>query len=711
MANLAKFVNSHVVYGIERHSSAFILLVSKSAPSLFTKATSRKQCNYDNQIRNFYTNVPFFKRRKTLEERKLPRIIEMSPKSKNEVVDVWRGITLCELSKVLETDINYVKELFYNSVKDPQFPIDDVRILQEALRRAGKRIRIIGKPTDKIDDTVEVDLVPRPPPSKDELKSRPPVVTVMGHVDHGKTTLLDALRHSSVVEKEFGGITQHIGAFSVNLDSGAKITFLDTPGHAAFSSMRSRGANLTDIVILVVAADDGVMEQTLESIKMAKTAKVPIIVAINKIDAPKADVEATERMLLEFGIQVEKMGGDIQAIPISALKRQNLKQLTEALILQAELLEIGGDPSGLVEAVIVESNIHPFRGKLSTIIVQRGTLKKGDVLVAGTAIAKVRSLRDADGKPLEQVPPGYPAEIDGWRELPSAGELALEANSEKEARQVVKYRMTKMELQKSLEEARVIEQKREIHLKEYKHRLELKRKAGRYRMRPEGPRKSEYQEDSGQPYLNIIVRADVDGTLEAILETLDTYESDECTLDIVNYGVGPITQNDVDLAKTFNCVIFAFNVEVPKNIKPFVEENNIVVKHHNIIYRLIDDFKQEINARLPEKEIEEIYGSAQVIQQFEVNKGRKKIPVAGCKCTNGLLKKSAMFRLERNGEVIYEGPLASMRHLKSEVDIIKAETECGLQLSDSSITFEKDDVLTCFEIKRLPQKTEWSPGF
>lgn len=444
---------------------------------------------------------------------------------------------------------------------------------------------------------------------------------------------------------------------------------------------------------------------------MAKNAKVPILVAINKIDSPKSNIERTEQMLLEVGIQLEKLGGDTQGIPISALKKKNLNNLIEALVLQAELLQVGGDPTGPVEAVVIESNVHPYRGKLSTIVVQRGTLKKGDILVAGTAVAKVRTIKDADGNNLQNVPPGYPAEIDGWRDLPSAGDIILEAENEKHAKDVVKFRQSILEKKRVEEDLKVIEEKRDTYEKEYKEKLMLKRLSGRYKVKREGPRQPEYVENNEHPSLNVIVRADVDGTLEAILEILDTYDSPECKLDIVNYAVGAVTPTDIELAKTFKCVIYAFNVSIPQNLKPLVEENNIPVKHHNVIYKLIEDFKDDINSRLPKKEVEMVHGSAEVLQQFEINQGRKKVPVAGCKCTKGFLKRDALYRLIRKGTIIFEGGLSSMRHLKSEVDVIKADTECGLQLSDPDIKFEKDDVLECFEKKLMPQKTDWDPGF
>ncbi|XP_056641072.1 translation initiation factor IF-2, mitochondrial isoform X1 [Diorhabda sublineata] len=657
---------------------------------------------------NIHTGLINYKRRKTAEERKSARIIEYSPKSKGDIVGVWRNITLEELAKVLNKDIHYVYDIFLNQFRNPQTSISDIKLLQQGIRRSGRRMRIIAKPTEDIEKIVKHDVYPRPPPSKSELKPRPPVVTIMGHVDHGKTTLLDALRNSKVVDQEFGGITQHIGAFSVVLNSGTWITFLDTPGHAAFTAMRSRGANVTDIVVLVVAADDGVMEQTLESIRMAKQARVPILVAINKIDSPKADISRTEKMLVASGIQVENLGGDVQAIPISALKKQNLEQLTEALAVQAELLEIGADPTGPVEAVVIESKLDQFRGKLCTVIVQRGTLRKGDILVAGTSIAKVRALKDDKGKLLDQVTPGYPAEIEGWRELPQAGEQVLQVESERKARDVQRFRETEKELEKMKDDLKVILEKEEQHNKEYKEKLELKRKLGRYKLKPEGPRKPQWQDDEF-PSLNVILRADVDGTLEAILNTLDTYDSDNCKMDLVHYGVGSITETDIELAETFKGVIYAFNVDLPLNLK--ARASKVPIKHHNVIYKLIEDIKEELNSRLPLKEQEEILGEATVLQVFQINQGRKTVPVAGCQCLTGLLKRSAEYKVIRKGEIIHTGSLSSMRHLKNEVDVIKSNTECGLQFLDKTITFEKGDVIICFEKKLVPQKTDWDPGF
>ncbi|KAF5280326.1 hypothetical protein FQR65_LT03135 [Abscondita terminalis] len=607
--------------------------------------------NYGNA---FHTHQVLLKRRKTAEERKLPNMMEISKKSKGEIVDIWRGITVSELATVLNANVDYVFELFIDTIKGQNTPIYDLKVLHNAIRRSGRRMRIIAKPIENEDSLEEKDVFPRPPPVKSELKPRPPIVTVMGHVDHGKTTLLDALRHSHVVDQEFGGITQHIGAFSVTLNSGAKVTFLDTPGHAAFSSMRARGVTLTDIIVLVVAADDGVMEQTIECINMAQKAKVPILVAINKIDAPKADIKNTEQMLLQKGIQVESLGGDIQTVNISALKRINLEQLTEALVLQAEIMEIGADPTGLVEAVVVDSKIDPSRGRLCTVVVQRGILKKGNVLVAGSAMGKVRVLKDEQGNLLEEVKPGFPAEIEGWKDLPPAGELVLQVESEKQARSVIKIREQKKELEKRGVDEFAIRAKEEEHQKIYKEKLELRRKLGRFKLKNDGPRKPEIVEDNSLPVLRLVLKTDVDGTLEAILQTLSTYNYRECALDIVNYGVGPVTENDVELAQTFGGVIYAFNVACSTNIQEKANSEGVTVKHHNIIYKLVDSIKQDINELLPPREVDEIIGEAVVLQQFFINEGRKSIPIAGCRCESGVLKKGSLFKVMRNGQTVHE---------------------------------------------------------
>nr|CAD7456769.1 unnamed protein product [Timema tahoe] len=611
------------------------------------------------------------KRRKTAEERKAPKLIEYSPKSKTVAVDVWKNMTVEDVAKTLNKDLDHVFEaMMYvdNSIdySKPESVIDNLQVIKDIVKKSGMKPRVVAPPdlreADKLKDR---DAVRQPPPDPSVLVKRSPVVTVMGHVDHGKTTLLDSLRNTAVVASEFGGITQHIGAFSVKLNSGDTMTFLDTPGHAAFTTMRARGADVTDIVVLVVAADDGVMEQTIESIRMAREANVPIIVAINKIDKPEADIERTKRMLVQNGIQVEDVGGDVQVVPISALKGINLDLLTEAIVLQAELMELKGDPRGLVEGVVIESRTDPHRGKLSTVIIKRGTLRRGTVLVAGEAWAKVRSMFDEQGHNIQEAPPSTPVEVIGWRDLPSAGDELLEVESERRAHEVMRWRGTQKLAKKQIADQEVVEKKVQEHYEVYKAQLEKKRRLGRFKMRPTGPREKEIKDDDTGPKISVIVKA----------------------------------------------IIYTFNVKIPDKLEALAKSKRVVIKQHNIIYRLVDDLKTEINSRLPLKPVEEILGEANVLQEFKVTEGKKKVSVAGCRCVKGQLKKSAQYRLLHGQEIVHEGGLESMRHLKNEVDTIKKDVECGLRLNDDSVSFQPGDILQCYEIKHVKQETQWDPGF
>ncbi|XP_067005150.1 translation initiation factor IF-2, mitochondrial [Anabrus simplex] len=669
------------------------------------------------QCRLLYISPAVYKRRKTVEERKSPNLVQYSPKAKlKQVIDVWKRMTVQDLAEAMGKDVDHVFEVMMyvdNSVDydKPEAVIDNWQVIQDIVTKSGMKYRIVAPPNSKETISKDKDVRKRPPPDPSVLVNRPPVVTIMGHVDHGKTTLLDFLRSTSVVETEFGGITQHIGAFSVKLKSGDTITFLDTPGHAAFSAMRARGAEATDIVVLVVAADDGVMEQTVESIRMAKEANVPLIVAINKIDKPQADIERTKRMLVQYGIQVEDVGGDIQVIPISALHGTNLDLLTEAIVLQAELMNLKGDPKGLVEGIVIESKTDSHRGKLSTAIVRRGTLRKGAVLVAGTAWAKVRAMFNEYGNPVHEAPPSTPVEIIGWRELPSAGDEILEVESERRAHEVVRWRESCRLMQKQEADSKAVEMKMKEHLKVYKAQLEEKRLKGRFKIRRTEPREKEIKNEDKGPSLSIVVKGDVDGSVEAILDVLETYNSSSCKLNLVHYGVGAVSETDIELAEVFNAIIYCFNVDVHKSVQNTVKTKKISVHHHNIIYKLIDDLKKEISSRLPPKEVEDILGEANVLQPFEINEGKKKVSVAGCRCTKGILKKAALYRITRGDSVIYEGHLKSMRHLKNDVDSIKKDVECGLQFMDSSVSVQAGDTVICYVLRSEPQETDWDPGF
>ncbi|XP_015588202.1 translation initiation factor IF-2, mitochondrial isoform X2 [Cephus cinctus] len=675
------------------------------------------------QCHSYGTTPIFLKQRKVNQEREQEQHNPLALKLKKKntlVVDIWKNMTVSDIANVMQRDIADVFEAL--SLSDQFFhykknkPIENSAVIQETVKKLGAKFKIVSHPTRKDDkkqqEDMDVDAVKRTEAKSHLLIKRHPVVTVMGHVDHGKTTLLDSIRNTSVVKSEFGGITQHIGAFNVTLNTGERMTFLDTPGHAAFSAMRARGASATDIVVLVVAADDGVMDQTVQSIEMAKEANVPVIVAINKIDKPEADIERTQQMLAQHGILVEDLGGDIQSINISALKGTNLTNLTEAIAAQAEVMELKGDPTGLVEGIVIESTNHPGRGKLSTALIQRGTLRRGAVLVSGLAWAKVRSMFDDSGKLVNEAKLAEAVQIIGWRVLPSAGDEIIEVENEKRAHQVLRYREARLSHQKSLEQQEAADKKHQDYLTEYKTLLEKRRAMGRRKLKREGPREKEIKDDN-VPKVNVVIKGDVDGSVEAILDVLETYTNgnDKCRLNVIHYGVGPVCETDVELAETFDAIIYNFNVNAPKTIEDLARKCGVQIRPHNVIYKLVDDLKTEINNKLPMTTAEELLGEANVLQEFQVSEGRKKIPVAGCRCTKGVLKKSEMFRLMRENEIIYTGKLKSMRHLKNEVDSIKKGVECGLRLDDPTVLFKPGDTLLCFRIYEKKQETDWDPGF
>jgi len=388
-----------------------------------------------------------------------------------------------------------------------------------------------------------------------------------------------------------------------------------------------------------------------------------------------------------------------------------LNDLIDSINTQAALLDLKSDPTGLVEATVVEARTDLHRGKLSTVIIQRGTLRKGSFLVAGTVWAKVRGMFNDQGKLIAEAGPSTPVEIIGWKDLPSAGDEILEVESERRAQEVIEYRKSLKLKEKSQEDFTAIQEKVEQHLKDYKVQLEEKRRMGRSRFKRPIPRvKAEVDEDP-TPKLPFLLKGDVDGSVEAILDVLDSYDSAQCALDLVHYGVGPVTENDVKLAAPFNAVVYAFNTKIKAAVRQLAESSNVRIKEHNIIYRLIDDMKEEINKQLPKTEGEEVIGEANVLQPFLVTEGKKKVPVAGCRCIKGSLKKSAFFRLMRGEETVYQGRVSSMKHLKNEVDAIKKDVECGIRLDDPDVNVRPGDTLICYQLKQVSQLVEWDTGF
>lgn len=502
-----------------------------------------------------------------------------------------------------------------------------------------------------------------------DLISRPPVVTIMGHVDHGKTSLLDALRSTDVVAGEAGGITQHIGAYQVQLGSGQKITFLDTPGHAAFTEMRARGANVTDIVVIVVAANDSIMPQTVEAISHAKAAKVPIIVAVNKIDLHDANPQKVKQDLLQHEIVVEDMGGDVQCVEISAKKKLNLDKLEEAILLQAEILELKANPARLAQGFVIEAKMEKGRGSVATVLVQKGTLKVGDIFVAGAVYGKVRALIDDKGKNISEAFPGQPVEVLGANSAPFAGDVFSVTNEESKAREIADYRQRKIK-----ETAAAASVKARTTIEQI-----IERRA------------------SGEiTKLPVIIRADVQGSVEAIAGSLQKVadENKDIAVQVLMSGVGGITESDVILAKASNALIIGFNVRANLQARDMANREKVDIRYYNIIYNVIDDVKALLTGMLSPTLREEYIGQALIKQVFNITKVGK---VGGCEVKEGNVKRGAKVRLLRDNIVVYEGKLKTLQRFKDEVKEVKEGTECGMAFENYD-DIREGDIIECYEI-------------
>ncbi|WP_296597474.1 translation initiation factor IF-2, partial [Phenylobacterium sp.] len=503
----------------------------------------------------------------------------------------------------------------------------------------------------------------------DHLEPRPPVVTVMGHVDHGKTSLLDALRSTDVVGGEHGGITQHIGAYQVRLAGGQAVTFLDTPGHAAFSAMRARGANITDIVVLVVAADDGVMPQTVEAINHAKAAGAPIIVAINKIDKPDADPTRVINELLQHEIVVESLGGDTQAIEVSATKKMGLENLIEAILLQAEVLDLKANPDRTADGVVIEAKLDRGRGAVSTVLVRRGTLKRGDIVVAGDTFGRVRALINERNEQLTEAGPSAPVEILGLDGTPSPGDAFAVVENEARARELTEYR---------------IRQKRE--------------KAGSPVQGASLADMMAKLADKKVAELPVIIKADVQGSAEAIVGSLEKLAHEEVRARIILSGAGAISESDVMLAKGANSPILGFNVRASKQAQALAEREGVEIRYYAIIYDLIDDIKGVLSGMLAPIQRETFLGNAEVLQAFDITKvGR----VAGCKVTEGVVRKGARVRIIRQDIVVLElGTLQTLKRFKDEVNEVPVGQECGMAFQGFQ-DIKAGDVIECFTLEEV----------
>lgn len=528
----------------------------------------------------------------------------------------------------------------------------------------GVQVKIV----EESDETDVQEYIGEDDPAK--LQPRPPVVTVMGHVDHGKTTLLDRIRKTDVVGQEFGGITQHIGAYFVQLPDGRGITFLDTPGHEAFTKMRARGAQVTDIVILVVAANDGVMPQTVEAINHARAARVPIIVAINKIDLPEADPMRVKNELMRYELIPEEFGGDTIFCEISAKQNIGIDHLLEMVLLQAEIMELKADPSRNAVGVIIESHLDPLRGPLATVLVKRGTLKPGDAFVAGTHYGKVRAMYDDYGRNVQKAPPSFPVEVIGFNGVPEVGETFVVVPNERTARRIAEVRKFRIRRRATMATA-----ERRISLESL----------------------HEFIKEGAIKELKIILKADVQGSIEAISEYLQKLSTDEVRVSIIHKGVGRITESDVDLAVASNAIIIGFNTVPDARASSVAEQEKVEIRLYRIIYDLVEDVKKALEGLL-EVKYKEIFRSRLTVKQvFRISKVGN---VAGCLVEEGEINIKDKARLIRDGTVVYEGSIASLRRVKEDVSSVKAGTECGVKLANFD-DIKEGDIIETYQLEEI----------
>ena len=508
------------------------------------------------------------------------------------------------------------------------------------------------------------------PDTGEHLVPRPPVVTIMGHVDHGKTSLLDAIRHANVVSGEAGGITQHIGAYQIVAPNGSKVTFIDTPGHAAFTAMRARGAKVTDIVVLVVAADDGVMPQTAEAIAHARAARVPMIVAINKIDKPDAKPERVRSELLQHEVQVESLGGETLEVEVSATKNINLDKLLDLIALQAELLNLQANPTRPTEGTVIEARLDKGRGPVATVLVQRGTLKVGDLIVGGSQWGRVRALLDDKGEARQDAGPSTPVEVLGFSGSPEAGDRVAVVETEARAREITEYR----ERQRR-EKAAARGNSARGSLSDMMSQLKT----------------------TGRKEFPLVIKGDVQGSVEAIVATLEKLNTEEVAARVIHAGAGGITESDITLAEASGAAVIGFNVRAHKEARALAEQSGIEIRYYNIIYNLIDDVKAAMSGLLAPTLREEMLGNAQILEVFTISKVGK---VAGCRVTDGTVQRGAHVRLIRDNVVVHEGKLSTLKRFKDEVKEVQAGQECGMAFENYQ-DMRIGDVIECYTVQEI----------
>jgi translation initiation factor IF-2 len=513
--------------------------------------------------------------------------------------------------------------------------------------------------------------VPKEPekPREEALKPRAPIVTFMGHVDHGKTSLLDTIRKTRVAAGEAGGITQHIGAYSVQRN-GQTITFLDTPGHAAFTAMRARGANVTDIVVLVVAADDGLMPQTIEAINHAKAAKVQLMVAINKIDLATANVDKVKTQLQEKGLAPEDWGGEIICCPVSATKGTGIDNLLEMISLQSEVLELKSDPRATPRCTVIEAQLEQGRGPTATVIVRMGTLRVGDAFICGNYWGKVKQLINDSGKPIKEAGPATPVKVLGFSGLPNAGDEFVVMESERAARLLSEERLFEIRNSKLAAPQRATLENLFANIAE-----------------------------GQKPTLQIVLKGDVQGSVEALVGALKEIPQSKITLDIIHSAVGPITESDVLLASASNAVIIGFSVKVENNAATVAKREGVQIKLYSIIYELIDQVKEAMAGMLEPELRETVIGHAEVRQVFDLSKGK----VAGCYVSDGRISRSARARVLRKRQPIYDGGIGTLRRFQDDVKEVRAGLECGIKLGDFS-EYLPEDIIECYTLEKVPQQ-------
>ena len=577
-------------------------------------------------------------------------------------VVVPETITVQELSnRMAERGADVIKALMRMGVMATINQVIDADTAELVVAEFGHRLRRVSEADVEVGLRGEEDL-------EEALEPRAPVVTVMGHVDHGKTSLLDALRETDVAAGEAGGITQHIGAYRVNLRSGRQITFIDTPGHQAFTAMRARGANVTDIVVLVVAADDGIMEQTVEAIRHAKAAQAPIIVAINKIDKPEARPERVRQELLQHDIVVEQLGGEILDVEVSALKKTNLDRLEEAILLQAELLDLKANPDRPAEGVVLEAKLERGRGPVATVLIQRGTLRVGDIFVAGSEWGRVRALIDDHGQSQSEAGPSTPIEVLGLNGIPLAGDDFVVAESEGRARDIADFRQRRRRDAAAAQGGRgTLEQ------------MFSQIAAGTANELP------------------VVVKSDVQGSLEAIIGSLDKISTNEVSIRVLHSAVGGITESDVILAKASDAVIIGFNVRANPQARDLARRDGVEIRYYSIIYNLIDDMRGALSGLLAPTLRERLLGNASIREVFNITRVGK---VAGCLVTDGTVRRGAKVRLLRDDVVIHEGSLKTLKRFKDEVREVREGYECGMAFENYQ-DVQTGDVIECFEIEEV----------